>query len=131
MSNQFAKTRCSKPLAVIGLETTGLNPAQDRITKITILRIEPSNAVTSYVQRIQVNQDSVDDLPFERDTSPRRGNPSFATVHRHIRSLLIGSNVVGYNLKRFTIAFLKAEFERVSADLPICRASLIDLEVAD
>ncbi len=54
MSNQFAKARCSKPLAVIGLETTGLNPAHDRITKITILRIEPSNAVTSYVQRIQV-----------------------------------------------------------------------------
>ena len=131
MSNQFAKARCSKPLAVIGLETTGLNPAQDRITKITILRIEPSNAVTSYVQRIQVNQDSAEDLPFERGTLPRRGNPSFATVHRHIRSLLIGSNVVGYNLKRFTIAFLKAEFERVGADLPICRASLIDLEVAD
>lgn len=31
MSNQFAKARCSKPLAVIGLETAGLNPAQDRI----------------------------------------------------------------------------------------------------
>lgn len=131
MSNQFAKARCSKPLAVIGLETTGLNPAQDRITKITILRIEPSNAVTSYVQRIQVSQDSAEDLPHERHTLPRRGNPSFATVHRHIRSLLIGSNVVGYNLKQFTIAFLKAEFERVGADLPICRASLIDLEVAD
>ena len=128
MSNQFAKARCSKPLAVIGLETTGLNLAQDRITKITILRIEPSNAVTSYVPRIQVSQDFAHDLPFERDTLPRRGNPSFASVHRHIRSLLIGSNVVGYNLKRFTIAFLKAEFERVRADLPICRASLIDLE---
>ena len=131
MSNQIAKARCSKPLAVIGLETTGLNPAQDRITKITILRIEPSNAVTSYVQRIQVSQDSAEDSARERDTLPRRGNPSFATVHRHIRSLLIGSNVVGYNLKRFTIAFLKAEFERVGADLPICRASLIDLEVSD
>ncbi len=131
MSNQFAKARCSKPLAVIGLETTGLNPAQDRITKITILRIEPSNAVTSYVQRIQISQDSAEDLQHERDTLPRRGNPSFAAVHRHIRSLLIGSNVVGYNLKRFTIAFLKAEFERVGTDLPIARASLIDLEVAD
>ena len=96
MSNQFAKARCSKPLAVIGLETTGLNPAKDRITKITILRIEPSNAVTSYVQRIQVSKDSADDLPFERDTLPRRGNPLFAAVHRHIRSLLIGSNVVGF-----------------------------------
>ena len=52
-------------------------------------------------------------------------------MHRHIRSLLIGSNLVGYNLKQFTIAFLKAEFERVGTDLPICRASLIDLEVAD
>ncbi len=63
MSKQFATARCSKPLAVIGLETTGLNPEQDRITKITILRIEPSNAVTSYVQRIQVSQDSAEDLP--------------------------------------------------------------------
>lgn len=131
MLNPFAKARCPKPLAVIGLETTGLNPAQDRITKITILRIEPSNAVTSYVQRIQISQDSAEDLPHERHTLPRRGDPSFASVHRHIRSLLIGSNVVGYNLKRFTIAFLKAEFERVGADLPICRASLIDLEFAD
>ena len=69
MSNQFAKARCSQPLAVIGLETTGLNPAQDRITKITILRIEPSNAVTSYAQRIQVSQDSAEDWPSERDMS--------------------------------------------------------------
>ena len=131
MSNQFAKARCSKPLAVIGLETTGLNPAQDRITKITILRIEPSNAVTSYVQRIQVSQDSADDLPFERDSLPRRGNPTFATVHRHIRSLLIGSNLVGYNLKQFTMAFLMAEFERVGSGLSIPRDNLIDIKTAD
>ncbi len=131
MSNQFAKARCSKPLAVIGLETTGLNPALDRITKITILRIEPSNAVTSYVQRIRVSQDPADDLPFERDTVPRRGNPSFARVHRHIRSLLIGANVVGYNLKQFTIAFLMAEFERVGSGLSIPRDSLIEIQAAD
>lgn len=47
MSNQFAKARCSKPLAVIGLETTGLNPAQDRITKITILRRTAATSIMS------------------------------------------------------------------------------------
>ena len=89
------------------------------------------NAVTSYVQRIQVSQDSAEDLPLERDTLPRRGSPSFATVHRHIRSLLIESNVVGYNLKQFTMAFLMAEFERIGSGLSIPRENLIDLQVAD
>lgn len=119
--NTTLKARCSKPLAVIGLETTGLNPARDRITKITIFRIEPSNTATSYVQQMDVGDRSTDD-------SHRR---TFAQAHRRIRSLLINSNVVGYNLRRFTLPFLVAEFARVGSGFSLPRESLIDLEVAD
>ena len=127
MLKAIPKANCSKPLAVIGLETTGLNPAQDRITKITILRIEPSNAVTSYVQQIDVNDGS----PCPSTASRHRRSLPFVEVHRRIRSLLINCNVVGYNLKQFTLAFLMAEFERVGSGLSIPRDSLIDLEAAD
>ena len=127
MSNTTPKASRSKPLAVIGLETTGLNPAQDRIAKITILRIEPSNAVTSYVQQIEINDGS----PCRSAASRHRRSLPFVEVHRRIRSLLINCNVVGYNLKQFTLAFLMAEFERVGSGLSIPRDSLIDLQAAD
>ncbi len=131
MSNQFAKARCSKPLAVIGLETTGLNPAQDRITKITIFRIEPSNTATSYVQQMEVSDGSNDDSQSRTTAVRHRPSLPFAEVHRRIRSLLINSNVVGYNLRQFTLPFLAAEFARVKSGFSLPRESLIDLEVVD
>ncbi len=38
MSNQFAKARCSKPLTVIGLETTGLNDLLRVLVRLRELR---------------------------------------------------------------------------------------------
>lgn len=129
--NTTLKARCSKPLAVIGLETTGLNPARDRITKIAILRIEPSNAVTSYVQQMEVSDGSNDDSQSRNATARHRPSLPFAAVYRRIRSLLIHCNVVGYNLRQFTLPFLAAEFARVGSGLSLPCESLIDLEVAD
>ena len=59
-------------------------------------------------------------------TSAESSLCAFVEVHRRIRSLLINSNVVGYNLKQFTLAFLMAEFERVGSGLSIPRDSLMD-----
>ena len=41
-----------RPLAVFDLETTGIDPAEDRIVEIAVLRIEPGGGRESRTRRI-------------------------------------------------------------------------------
>ena len=84
-----------------------------RIAKIAILRIEPTGVTTNYIRRL--NPGKVADLTSLSLRRYRRGSakcPTFADVQSRIYGLLRGCDLIGYNLKCFTIPFLAAETAR-------------------
>ena len=48
----FKHLRLKRPLAVVGLETTGTQPATDRVIEIAVLRLDPRQQPVSFVRRV-------------------------------------------------------------------------------
>ncbi|XZG69866.1 exonuclease domain-containing protein [Chitinibacteraceae bacterium HSL-7] len=103
----------AEPLVLVDLETTGANPARDRITEIGIVEVG-SDGVRPYSQLVNPQQPIV---PFiEKLTGISDAMvadaPLFADVAADVRLRLGNAIFVAHNA-RFDYGFLKAEFKRI------------------
>lgn len=115
----------SRPLAILDLETTGLNPAECRIVEVSILllpndeqrtrRLNPGVQVGESVQVHGITNDDVKDCP------------TFATVAKGLLEFLSGCDLCGFNLKRFDLRVLAAEFARCDLAFDLAGRSIIDV----
>lgn len=112
--HEAALSEALQECVVVDLETTGLDPATDRIIEVAILKVR-NGAVAS---RFHSLVDPQRDIPAESTavhglrTQDLAGAPTFDAIAPRIRELLAGRTVVGHNVK-FDLGFLKAEFERL------------------
>lgn len=114
----------SRPIAVIDVETTGLNPTRDRVLEIAVIsaELDPSGTpVNRSVWQTLVRPDG--DEPVRAgavhgiSAEDLAGAPSFAEIAGGLLDLLDGRVPVAHNLP-FDGAFLRAEFERCDVRVP-------------
>lgn len=107
------------PLAVIDVETTGLDASNDRVMEIAIIRFENGVVVDRYGELIDperpIPEDSTRITGIKDDDV--RGKPTFAALSEEIHKRLQGVGIVAYNLP-FDRGFLRAELERVGLEWP-------------
>jgi len=101
------------PLAIVDVETTGSDPATDRVTEIAVLEIDgfglsarwstlvnPGRPVSGAIQALTgITQDMVD------------AAPRFADLAEELHQRLAGRVFVAHNV-RFDYGFLRREFDR-------------------
>lgn len=117
-----------RPLAVFDLETTGPYPQRDRIVDFTIVTFFPDGERREFSSLVNPT------IPIPPDATAVHGitdamvreAPTFAEVAPRIRAELAGANLAGYNVKRFDIPLLCAEFKRVSCLFSIEGRRIID-----
>jgi DNA polymerase-3 subunit epsilon len=109
-----------KPLAIIDVETTGLNPYRhDRVIEVAVVLVLPGQGIATEFATL-VNPG--------RDVGPTRIHgitataivdaPRFADIAANLAGVLGGATVlVGHNV-RFDISFLKSEYMRVGVEMP-------------
>jgi DNA polymerase III subunit epsilon len=109
-----------KPLAVIDVETTGLNPYRlDRVVEVAVVLVVPGQGISAELTTL-VNP--------ERDIGPTSVHgltasdiinaPRFAQIAGHLAEFLCGSiALVGHNV-RFDVSFLQSEYGRISVEMP-------------
>ena len=118
--------------AVIDLETTGFSPLQERVVEVAVVLLDADGIETGAFCTL---------VDPERDPGPTHvhgitaamlgGAPTFAEVHPYLADLLSGRVVVGHNVDRFDLAFLRAECGRLGEDrVPLAVVSLDTLLVA-
>jgi DNA polymerase-3 subunit epsilon len=118
--------------AVIDLETTGFSPLRERIVEVAVVLLDADGIETGAFCTL---------VDPERDPGPTHVHgitaamvgdaPTFAEVHPHLAGLLSGRVVVGHNVDRFDLAFLRAECSRLGEDRePVAVVSLDTLSVA-
>lgn len=112
------------PLAVVDVETTGLNPrAGDRVCEIAVLRVDPGEAPRLWVSLVNpgrpigagaqaVNGIADDDVADA---------PPFGTLIAEINAGLDGTVLVAHNVP-FDVGFLRAEYRRAEARFPTMQA---------
>ena len=118
----------SRPLAVFDLETTGVNPAEDRVVELAVVLLKPDGAreTRSWLVnpgcRIPPGATAVHGITDE-DVA---GVPDFAARAQELFAALEGCDLAGFNAERFDVPLLAAEFRRVGMAFPVEGTRIID-----
>jgi DNA polymerase-3 subunit epsilon len=117
-----------RPLVFFDLETTGTDPASDRIVEISVLRVEPDGSRESRTRRINPGRP----IPAEatavhgiRDEDVR-DEPFFRQLARGLLEFLAGADLAGFNVTRFDIPLLEREFRDCGLDLGLAQRRVVD-----
>jgi DNA polymerase-3 subunit epsilon len=120
-----------RPLAFIDLETTGIDPARDRIIDLALVVVHPNGRSNEWVIRVDPG------VPIPLDASrvhgivdqDVRGCPPFAAYAQTLAVLLAGCDLAGFNLLRFDLPLLEAEFQRCGLSFAREGRALVDAMV--
>lgn len=120
----------ARPLAIIDLETTGINLSTDRIVEIAIVKIQPDGS--KLVKRKLLNPE----MPISTVSSDLHGitnemvkdAPTFKQAANEIKQFLDNCDLAGYNSNRFDIPMLAEEFLRVGLDFDFKGRRLVDVQ---
>ncbi len=124
-----------KPLAFFDLETTGVNPAKDRIVELSVAKAMPGrNAEPGEVQvkTFRVNPG----IPIPLETSLIHGlydedvkdAPPFKSIARTLAQFLEGCDLAGFNSNRFDIPLLVEEFLRANVEFDVRNRRMVDVQ---
>lgn len=120
-----------RPLAFIDVETTGLKPSVDRVIELSILKIHPDGNREYKSHRINP------EIPIPADATDIHGitdadirsEPTFRHYAKSIRDFLEGCDIAGFNVIKFDLPFLEAEFKRAGVGFSRMDRQLIDAQV--
>jgi DNA polymerase-3 subunit epsilon len=119
----------TRPLAVIDLETTGVNPQTDRIVVVSVLKVMPTGTARHVTLRLNPGvpiPPEATDIHGISDADVA-GEPTFADVAGDLLGLLDGCDLCGFNIRRFDLRVLHAEFQRAGMTLLLGGRAVIDL----
>ena len=121
----------TRPLAFLDLETTGLSTVSDRIVELAIIRISPQGDVMERVRRFNPG------IPIPPEAAAVHGitdedvaeEPAFSATARSLAELLEPCDLGGFNIRRFDVPLLLAEFKRAEVPFSIEGRRLLDAQV--
>jgi DNA polymerase-3 subunit epsilon len=120
----------TKPLAVIDLETTGINLGSDRIIEIAIVKIMSDGK--KIVKRKLLNPE----MPIPAASTAVHGisdemvkeAPTFKQVANELKQFIENCDLAGYNSNRFDIPMLAEEFIRIGMEFDSKGRKLVDVQ---
>jgi DNA polymerase-3 subunit epsilon len=117
-----------KPLAIFDLETTGIDPATDRIVEICVVRFAPDGGRETKTRRINPER------PIPRAATAVHGirdedvrdAPTFRQIARGLLDFLSGADLAGFNVRRFDVPLLNREFSDCGMELDLAGRKIVD-----
>lgn len=120
--------RLLRPLVFFDLETTGLDVERDRIVELGLVKLMPDGERLTRARRINPG------MPIPPEASAVHGItdadvadcPPFARIAKDLLLWLHGCDLGGYNVERFDLPLLSAEFRRVQLAFPPENTLVVD-----
>lgn len=120
----------TRPIIFLDLETTGVDPAKDRIVEISMVKVFPNGDEETKTRRINP------EMPIPAESSAIHGIydadvkdcPTFRSIAKSLQGYIEGCDFAGYNSNKFDIPVLVEEFLRVDIDLDIKKRHFIDVQ---
>jgi DNA polymerase-3 subunit epsilon len=120
----------NRPLAILDIESTGVNPGTDRIVEIAIVKVMPDGS--RQVKRKLINPE----MPIPKQASDVHGitnemvkdAPTFKKAANEVKQFLEGCDIAGYNSNKFDIPLLAEEFLRTGLDFKFDTRRLVDVQ---
>ena len=129
MTKPFTHLRLSRPLAVIDVETTGTSPQQDHVVEIAVVKFLPQGDRERFVRRVQpgvpipASATAIHDIT-DADVADC---PPFEAIAKRLVKFLKHCDLCGFNLTRFDLPFLLAEFARARVHFSFGQRAVIDV----
>ncbi len=123
--------RLTRPLTFFDLETTGVDPENDRIVQIAMIRVEPGGSRQTFETLVNPGCPIPPQATAVHGITDEdvRAQPAFAAIRGDVERMLTGSDLAGYNSIRFDAPLLMNELRRVGSDLDIGGARHLDAMV--
>ena len=120
--------RFQRPVVSIDIESTGVNPVEDRIVEFAASVLMPDMTRKKYVQRFNPG------IPIPAESTAIHGItdemvadcPPFSDHAAEILRALSGKDLAGYNLLRMDLPMLDTEMRRCGLKLDIAGVRIID-----
>ncbi|MGD2124271.1 MAG: 3'-5' exonuclease, partial [Gemmatimonadota bacterium] len=120
-----------RPLAFLDLETTGLSTVSDRIVELAIIRVSPQGDVLERVRRFNPG------IPISPEATAVHGitdeevadEPPFPARAKALAELLEPCDMAGFNIRRFDLPMLLAEFKRAGVSFSVQGRRLLDAQL--
>ncbi len=122
--------KLDRPLIVFDIESTGVNPRQDRIIELAAVKIHPNGIEDERTWLLNPT------IPIPNATTAIHGItddivkdcPTFAEAAKEIFEFFNGCDLSGFNVDRFDIPCLEEEFARTGRDFGASRRRHIDVQ---
>lgn len=123
--------KLQRPLAFIDVETTGLKPNIDRIVELSILKVYPDGHHEYKSHRVNP------EVPIPAEATEIHGitdsdvenEPPFRKYAKSVRDFLNECDLSGFNVIKFDLPFLEAEFTRAGVEFSRRSRYFIDSQV--
>lgn len=121
----------TRPIIFFDLETTGINIANDRVVEISILKIYPNGNKESKTwlvnpeMEIPAESTAIHGITNEKVVT----EPTFKELASEINTMILDSDLAGFNSNRFDIPLLAEELLRADIDFSMENRKAIDVQV--
>jgi len=116
---------------VFDLETTGTDPAIDRIVEISALRLDPEGDRELRTRRLNPERTIPPGATAVHGITDDdvRDAPTFRQVSRSLLTWIEGADLAGFNIVRFDVPLLDREFRDCGLDLELSSRRILDAMV--
>jgi len=122
------KLNLKVPVCFFDLETTGINPSQDRIVEIAVIKLLPSGETQRRHHLVNPG------IPIPAESTAVHGisdadvahEPTFRELAREYAKFMEGCDLSGFNILKFDLPMLVEEFLRADVDFDYSRHQVID-----
>jgi DNA polymerase III, epsilon subunit and related 3''-5'' exonucleases len=124
------KLNLKRPVVFFDLETTGVDPAKDRIVEISLVKVMPNGDEEIKTRRVNPGmhipeQASAIHCIYDDDV---KDEPRFEQVAKSLAVYIDGCDLAGYNSNKFDIPVLVEEFLRAGVDVDLKKRKFIDVQ---
>jgi DNA polymerase-3 subunit epsilon len=122
--------KLKKPLAFFDLESTGIDPVNDRIVEISMLKAMPDGSASSKTFKINPERP----IPYETtlihgiSDEDVKDAPTFKKLAPEILAFLEGCDLAGYNSVKFDLPMLVEECMRVGVEFDFSKRKMVDAQ---
>jgi len=118
----------NNPLVFFDLETTGINPSEDRIIELSFVKLMPNGEKIIKTQRLNPG------VPIPAESTKFHGiidedikdAPTFKEVAKELVKFLEGCDLSGFAVIKFDVPMLVEEFLRADVEFEIKNRKIID-----
>lgn len=122
--------KLKRPIVFLDLETTGVDPAKDRIVEISMIKVLPDGGEETKTRRINPEMHIPESSTAIHHITDEdvKDCPTFKAVARSLQGWIEGCDLAGYNSNKFDIPVLVEEFLRADIDIDLRKTRLVDVQ---